>query len=178
MLKVEHITKKFPGVMALENVNLQVDAGKVTAILGENGAGKSTLMKILSGVYTDYEGQIFFKGKPVHFSGTAAAQDAGIAIIHQELNLIPHLSITENIFLGRELQTRLGLLDKTSMQAKATALLNTLCVTVSPDTIVADLKVGQQQMVEIAKALLLDADLIIMDEPTSAITGAEVETLF
>jgi len=164
--------------MALENVNLQVDAGKVTAILGENGAGKSTLMKILSGVYTDYEGQIFFKGKPVHFSGTAAAQDAGIAIIHQELNLIPHLSITENIFLGRELQTRLGLLDKTSMQAKATALLNTLCVTVSPDTIVADLKVGQQQMVEIAKALLLDADLIIMDEPTSAITGAEVETLF
>ena len=178
MLTTENITKKFPGVIALENVNLQIDAGKVTAIIGENGAGKSTLMKILSGVYTDYEGQIFFKDKPVHFSGTAAAQDAGIAIIHQELNLIPYLSITENIFLGSELLNAFGLLDKKRMQAKAEELLNTLCVTVHPSTLVADLKVGQQQMIEIAKALLLDADLIIMDEPTSAITEAEVETLF
>jgi len=178
LLTTENITKKFPGVIALENVNLQIDAGKVTAIIGENGAGKSTLMKILSGVYTDYEGQIFFKDKPVHFSGTAAAQDAGIAIIHQELNLIPYLSITENIFLGSELLNAFGLLDKKRMQAKAEELLNTLCVTVHPSTLVADLKVGQQQMIEIAKALLLDADLIIMDEPTSAITEAEVETLF
>jgi ribose transport system ATP-binding protein len=178
MLRTENITKKFPGVVALENVNLQIDAGKVTAIIGENGAGKSTLMKILSGVYTDYEGQIFFKNKPVHFSGTAAAQGSGIAIIHQELNLIPYLSITENIFLGRELQNAVGLLDKKRMQAKAEELLSTLCVAVHPATLVADLKVGQQQMVEIAKALLLDADLIMMDEPTSAITEAEIETLF
>ncbi|MBP6023497.1 sugar ABC transporter ATP-binding protein [Ferruginibacter sp.] len=178
MLQTKNITKKFPGVTALENVCLQIDAGKVTAIIGENGAGKSTLMKILSGVYPDYEGQIIFKDKPVQFNGTAAAQNAGIAIIHQELNLIPYLTITENIFLGRELVTAFGLLDKKAMQKKATALLHTLSVDVPADTLVAALKVGQQQMVEIAKALLLDADLIIMDEPTSAITEAEVETLF
>jgi ribose transport system ATP-binding protein len=178
LLITENITKKFPGVVALENVNLNIDAGKVTAIIGENGAGKSTLMKILSGVYTDYEGQIIFKGKPVKFSGTADAQKAGIAIIHQELNLIPYLTITENIFLGREMLTAFGLLDKKSMHAKAIELLKTIGLTVEPDTIVATLKVGQQQMVEIAKALLLDANLIIMDEPTSAITASEVEILF
>ena len=178
MLQTKNITKKFPGVTALENVCLQIDAGKVTAIIGENGAGKSTLMKILSGVYPDYEGQIIFKDKPVQFNGTAAAQNVGIAIIHQELNLIPYLTITENIFLGRELVNTLGLLDKKTMHKKATALLQTLSVDVPADTLVAELKVGQQQMVEIAKALLLDADLIIMDEPTSAITEAEVETLF
>ena len=178
MLVTKNITKKFPGVTALENINLQIDAGKVTAIIGENGAGKSTLMKILSGVYTDYEGEIIFKEKPVRFNGTAAAQDAGIAIIHQELNLIPYLSIAENIFLGRELTNAFGLLDKKQMQVKAKELLQKLAVTVEPTTLVADLKVGQQQMVEIAKALLLNADLIIMDEPTSAITGSEVDVLF
>jgi ribose transport system ATP-binding protein len=178
LLLTKNITKRFPGVTALENVNLQIDAGKVTAIIGENGAGKSTLMKILSGVYTDYEGEIIFKDKPIHFSGTAAAQQAGISIIHQELNLIPYLSITENIFLGREITNAFGLLDKKAMLVKATGLLDTLHLNVDANTLVADLKVGQQQMVEIAKALLLDADLIIMDEPTSAITEAEVETLF
>jgi ribose transport system ATP-binding protein len=178
LLVTKNITKKFPGVIALENVNLKIDAGKVTAIIGENGAGKSTLMKILSGVYSDYEGQIIFKDKPVHFTGTAAAQQAGIAIIHQELNLIPYLSITENIFLGRELVNAFGLLDKNGMYTKAKSLLQILCVDVDPNALVATLKVGQQQMIEIAKALLLDADLIIMDEPTSAITEAEVETLF
>ena len=178
MLKVENITKKFPGVIALQNVNLRIEAGKVTAIIGENGAGKSTLMKILSGVYADYEGEIIFQGKPVHFSGIADAQRAGIAIIHQELNLIPFLSITENIFLGRELETSLGLLDQKKMTAISIELLHTLGMEISPDIKVANLKVGQQQMVEIAKALMLDADLIIMDEPTSAITESEVETLF
>jgi ribose transport system ATP-binding protein len=178
LLITENITKKFPGVVALENVNLNIDAGKVTAIIGENGAGKSTLMKILSGVYTDYEGQIIFNGKPIKFSGTAAAQQVGIAIIHQELNLIPYLSITENIFLGREIETAFGLLDKKSMHAKTKELLQTLGLAIEPDTIVATLKVGQQQMVEIAKALLLDVNLIIMDEPTSAISSSEVETLF
>jgi ribose transport system ATP-binding protein len=178
LLVTKNITKKFPGVIALKNVSLQIDAGKVTAIIGENGAGKSTLMKILSGVYADYEGQIIFKDKPVQFSGTAAAQQAGIAIIHQELNLIPYLTITENIFLGSELVNSFGLLDKKGMHAKVRALLQILNLDVEPDTIVATLKVGQQQMVEIAKALLLDADLIIMDEPTSAITESEVESLF
>lgn len=178
MLITKNITKKFPGVIALENVNLNIDAGKVTAIIGENGAGKSTLMKILSGVYPDYEGELLFKNKLVRFSGTAAAQEAGIAIIHQELNLIPYLSITENIFLGRELLNAFDMLDKKSMYVKARTLLATLQLDVDPNTLVADLKVGQQQMVEIAKALLLDADLIIMDEPTSAITESEVDTLF
>jgi ribose transport system ATP-binding protein len=178
LLVTKNITKKFPGVVALENININIDVGKVTAIIGENGAGKSTLMKILSGVYTDYEGEIIFNGKPIKFSGTAAAQRAGIAIIHQELNLIPYLSITENIFLGSEIVSAFGLLDKKSMQAKAKELLHTLGLAVEPDTIVATLKVGQQQMIEIAKALLLDANLIIMDEPTSAITASEVETLF
>ncbi len=178
MLVTKNITKRFPGVTALENVSLRVDAGKVTAIIGENGAGKSTLMKILSGVYPDFEGEIIFKNKPVRFAGTSDAQDAGIAIIHQELNLIPYLTITENIFLGREISNALGLLDKKAMYARVKKLLQTLHLEVDPATLVADLKVGQQQMVEIAKALLLDADLIIMDEPTSAITESEVETLF
>src|SRR5882672_8644583 len=121
MLETKNITKKFPGVTALENVNLKIDAGKVTAIIGENGAGKSTLMKILSGVYTDYEGQIIFKDTPVHFSGTAAAEAAGIAIIHQELNLIPYLNITENIFLGREITTTWGTHDKKQMRKQTQA---------------------------------------------------------
>ncbi|MEP6677145.1 MAG: sugar ABC transporter ATP-binding protein [Ferruginibacter sp.] len=178
MLKTKNITKRFPGVIALDHVDLDIKAGEVTAIIGENGAGKSTLMKILSGVYTEYEGQIFFKDNPVHFSGTADAQRAGIAIIHQELNLVPHLSITENIFLGREMITGLGLLDKKSMRSKAVELLQVLGLALNPDLLLANLKVGQQQMVEIAKALLQDADLIIMDEPTSAISAAEVELLF
>lgn len=178
MLSTVNISKRFPGVLALDNVNLRFDAGKVTALVGENGAGKSTLMKILSGVYPEYEGQLFWKDKPVRFTGTADAQQAGIAIIHQELNLIPYLSITENIFLGRELLTPLGLLDKKKKQARTSELLQLLSLDINPGTIVASLKVGQLQMVEIARALLLDADLIIMDEPTSAITEQEVETLF
>ncbi|MEZ4904483.1 MAG: ATP-binding cassette domain-containing protein [Spirosomataceae bacterium] len=123
MLTAQNITKKFAGVTALDNVCLELQEGKVNAILGENGAGKSTLMKILSGVYKDYEGQITLQGKPVRFSGTKAAQKAGIAIIHQELNLIPHLSITENVFLGQEIETVFGTLDKKQMRQKTTQLL-------------------------------------------------------
>ena len=178
MLLAENITKRFSGVTALDSVCLEFQAGTVTAVIGENGAGKSTLMKILSGVYTDYDGQIVFKGQPVRFATPRNAQDAGIAIIHQELNLIPYLSITENIFLGRELTTRWGTLDKKAMRLRTQQLLTRLKLSVAPDTLIYTLKVGQQQVVEIAKALLLDADLIIMDEPTSAITESEVEVLF
>jgi ribose transport system ATP-binding protein len=178
MLIANNITKRFPGVVALQDVCLSLDAGKVTALIGENGAGKSTLMKILSGVYSDFEGDIIFKGESVRFSGPAQAQRRGIAIIHQELNLIPFLSITENIFLGRELLTQYGTVDKNRMRRRAQELLDKLKMKVSPDTLVVKLKVGQQQIVEIAKALLTDAELIIMDEPTSAITGSEVEVLF
>jgi ribose transport system ATP-binding protein len=178
MLVAQNITKRFAGVTALENVNMELYAGKVNAILGENGAGKSTLMKILSGVYPDYEGEVLLNGKKVNFNNPREAQHAGIAIIHQELNLVPHLSITENIFLGRELVNSFGALNRKAMRVKTQELLDRLKLSVSPDTLIADLKVGQQQVVEIAKALLTDCNVIIMDEPTSAITESEVAVLF
>lgn len=178
MLAVENITKKFSGVTALENVSMELHPGKVNAIIGENGAGKSTLMKILSGVYPGYEGRILFNGEPVHFSGPRDAQDKGIAIIHQELNLIPWLSIAENIFLGRELTGRWGGLAHSKMRRITSSLLESLKMKLDPATPVYKLKVGQQQGVEIAKALLDDAKVVIMDEPTSAISESEVEVLF
>jgi ribose transport system ATP-binding protein len=178
MLVAKNITKRFPGVLALQDVCMSLEGGKVTALIGENGAGKSTLMKILSGVYPDFEGEIWFKGEPVRFTGPADAQRRGIAIIHQELNLIPYLSVTENIFLGRELITQYGTVDKKRMRKRTQELLDRLKLHVNPEALVVKLKVGQQQIVEIAKALLTDAEVIIMDEPTSAITGSEVEVLF
>lgn len=178
MLVAENIGKRFSGVIALNNVSMDLPGGKVTAIIGENGAGKSTLMKILSGVYPDYEGRIIFKGQEVHFANPKEAQQLGIGIIHQELNLIPDLSIRENIFLGREIVNSWDILDKKAMQQKTQELLNKLKLNVSPDTLIRDLKVGQQQVVEIAKALLTDSEVIIMDEPTSAISDHEVEILF
>ncbi|MEA5405099.1 sugar ABC transporter ATP-binding protein [Arcicella sp. DC2W] len=178
MLSAKNITKKFSGVTALDAVCIDLQAGKVNAIIGENGAGKSTLMKILSGVYTEYEGTIFLQNKPQKFASTKEAENAGIAIIHQELNMIPYLSVVENIFLGREVSNAFGLLDKAFMLKKTQALLQKLYLNIDPNTPVKNLKVGQQQLIEIAKALLVDAKVIIMDEPTSAITGAEVDVLF
>jgi ribose transport system ATP-binding protein len=178
MLVTENITKKFPGVIALEEVSMELYPGKVNAILGENGAGKSTLMKILSGVYPVYEGRILLDHKEVNFSNPREAQLAGIGIIHQELNLIPHLNITDNIFLGRELINTWGMLDHRAMKIRSQQLLDKLKLNVSPDTLICDLKVGQQQIVEIAKALLTDCSVLIMDEPTSAISESEVEILF
>ena len=178
MLIAKNITKKFSGVTALNNVCLELHPGKVNAIIGENGAGKSTLMKIFSGVHTKYEGEIIYNGRPVKFSGTREAEEAGIAIIHQELNLVPYLSIAENIFLGREITNALGILDKKLMNGKAKQLLSKLNLTINPDTKIAALKVGQQQLVEIAKALYCNASVIIMDEPTSAISDREADNLF
>ena len=178
MLVAENITKKFSGVTALDNVCLELHAGKVNAIIGENGAGKSTLMKILSGVYAEYDGRIIYKNQPVRFQNPRQAQSAGIAIIHQELNLIPYLSITENIFLGCEIITTWGTLDKRQMRKQTQSLLERLKLPVDPDTKISLLKVGQQQVVEIAKALLVDAEVIIMDEPTSAISESEIDVLF
>lgn len=178
MLEAKHISKNFGGVAALSDVNLTMQPGKVTALIGENGAGKSTLMKIFSGVHTQYEGDIMLNGKTVKFNGTKDAEAAGIAIIHQELNLVPYLSITENIFLGRELVNAFGMLDKKSMQEQTVALLKKINLNVSPAAKIAALKVGQQQLVEIAKALYTNAAVIIMDEPTSAISDKEVENLF
>lgn len=178
MLVAEKIGKKFSGITALCDVSMELLPGKVTAIIGENGAGKSTLMKILSGVYPEYEGKIIYKGEEVRFENPREAQACGIAIIHQELNLIPDLSITENIFLGRELVNTWGFLDKNAMHNKTQELLTRLKLDVNPKTLIRDLKLGQQQVVEIAKALLTDSEVIIMDEPTSAISDHEVEILF
>ena len=178
MLVAKNITKKFPGVTALDNIYMELHPGKVNAIIGENGAGKSTLMKIFSGVHTQYEGEIILNDRPVHFSSTRDAEATGIAIIHQELNLVPYLTITENIFLGSELTNAWGVLDKKKMREKARQLVKRLNLDIDPDTKISTLKVGQQQLIEIAKALHVDAAIIIMDEPTSAISDKEVENLF
>ena len=178
MLVAKNISKNFSGVRALTNINLELHPGKVNAIIGENGAGKSTLMKIFSGVHTQYEGEIIYNNQPVKFANTREAEEAGIAIIHQELNLVPHLSITENIFLGREITNVFGTLDKKKMKETAARLLARLNLTINPDTHIAELKVGQQQLIEIARALFSKASVIIMDEPTSAISDKEVDNLF
>ncbi|GAB3018327.1 sugar ABC transporter ATP-binding protein [Niabella terrae] len=178
MLSAKNIVKTFGKVTALQQVNLDLTAGKVTAVIGENGAGKSTLMKILSGVYTQYEGSLIYKGQPVRFQSTREAEDAGIAIIHQELNLVPYLSVSDNIFLGREIRHSIGLLDKKAMHTVTRELLSRLHLDLDPATPVYKLKVGQQQLVEIAKALHGKAEVLIMDEPTSAITDREAEQLF
>lgn len=178
MLRAEHITKQFSSVVVLDDVSMEFHAGKVNAVVGENGAGKSTLMNILSGVYSDYMGNIIYKNIPVQFSNPRDAEEQGIAIIHQELNLVPYLSIRENIFLGRELVNKWGMLDVNEMRKRTRSILNQLNLNVNPETPINKLKVGQQQVVEIAKALLLESEVIIMDEPTSAISDHEVEVLF
>jgi ribose transport system ATP-binding protein len=178
MLIAQNITKKFAGVTALNNVSLELHPGKVNAIIGENGAGKSTLMKVLSGVYVDYEGTIIYNNEPLKLAGTKDAEAKGIVIIHQELNLVPGLSITENIFLGRERCNTLGMLDKKEMARETRTLLEKVKLDADPGQLVGALKVGQQQLVEIAKALHTKAHVIIMDEPTSAISDKEVDNLF
>ena len=178
ILEARNISKGFPGVQALDKVSLTIRRGKLTALLGENGAGKSTLMNILAGVFPPDSGTIEFKQQPVQFQNTREARDAGIAIIFQELNLIPQLTIAENIFLGREPLTKLGTIDYAKINGDAQKLLSELESDLTPDRPVQQLRVGQQQVVEIAKALSLEAKVIIMDEPTSAITEQEIEILF
>ncbi|EJD8776461.1 sugar ABC transporter ATP-binding protein [Escherichia coli] len=178
-LQMKHITKRFPGVLALNDVQFSLRRGEVHALLGENGAGKSTLMKILSGVYQPDEGEIIFEDKPVSFSDPLSAQDVGITIIHQEFNLFPELTVEENIFIGREFckKNRWRLDEKQQRQATI-EILQKLNLAIKPDTLVADLTVAQQQMVEIAKAISVNARILIMDEPTAALTETEIESLF
>ena len=178
VLQARSISKAFGGIKALDGVSLEIREGKVHAIVGENGAGKSTLMKILSGVHREYEGQVILDGKPVTFANPRQAQDNGIAIIHQELNLIPYLSVAENIFLGREFVSRIGLIDYRAMHKETTKILERLDLHINPRVAVSGLRVGQQQVVEIAHALSLHARILIMDEPTSAISKHEIEVLF
>jgi ABC-type sugar transport system ATPase subunit len=178
IISLDRITKRFPGVTALADVSLDIVAGELHAIVGENGAGKSTLMKILAGVISVYDGQLQLRGSPIRFSGTRDAEAAGVSIIHQELNLVEQLSATANIFLGRERQNGWRLLDEKAMQRDSAALLSELECTISPRQQVGTLRVGDQQLIEIAKALSLEADILIMDEPTSALTETEVARLF
>ncbi len=178
ILEMKHVTKTFPGVKALDDVHLNVYEGQVMALLGENGAGKSTLMKILSGVYAKTEGSIFYKGKEVDMKGPKDAQELGIAIIHQELNLIEEMSIGENIFLGREPKKGFGIINWSELMAKSKGLLDALGIDIDPARKVKRFSIGNKQMFEIAKALSLDAELIIMDEPTDALTDQETEALF
>jgi putative multiple sugar transport system ATP-binding protein len=179
ILEMRSITKTFPGVKALSEVNLAVDRGEVHAICGENGAGKSTLMKVLSGVYPagSYEGEILYGGEVCKFSGIRDSEHAGIVIIHQELALVPYLSIAENIFLGSERRGRSGLIDWNKANAEAAALLESVGLHENPTTPVGQLGVGKQQLVEIAKALSKDVKLLILDEPTAALNDTDSEHL-
>lgn len=177
VLQVQHISKSFGGVHALQDVDFAVVPGEVHAILGENGAGKSTLIKILTGFHQPDSGEIFLEGKPVHFSGTREAQQLGIAAIYQEPSLFPDLDVAENIMVGRQPVGRWGI-DWRSMYAEATALLKRLGLPIDPHTKARDLSVAQQQVVEIARSLSINAKVLIMDEPTSSLTLREVDELF
>ena len=178
ILQLEGIEKRFPGVKALDGANLSVTPGRVMALVGENGAGKSTLMKVLTGIYTKDAGRLTYKGEEISFPGPRHSQAAGICIIHQELNLLPELTIAENIFLGRETISRFGRILWGDMYREADRLLAKLGVRHSARTRLGTLGIGEQQMVEIAKALSFDSQVIIMDEPTDALTDTETQALF
>ena len=176
---IRNLSKSFPGVRALDNCQFELMPGEVHALMGENGAGKSTLMKVLSGVYQKDEGEILVDGKPVDIPDPRAAQALGIGIVHQELNLMNHLSAAQNIFIGREPRSRLGLfIDERALNRKAAAIFARMHLKLDPRTPVGELTVAKQQMVEIAKALSFDSRVLIMDEPTAALNNVEIEDLF
>lgn len=179
MLKMENISKIFPGVKALDKVNVTAYGGEVTALMGENGAGKSTLMKILSGVYEKDEGRIFIEGKEVNIKGIKEAEKLGVTIIHQELSVIPNLTVAQNIFLGSEKVSKITRkIDKKLLIERSKLFLEQIGCTVDPEALVKDINVGEKQMVEIAKALTKNSRIIIMDEPTTALTEVETKKLF
>lgn len=178
IVEMEHICKEFPGVKALDDVSFNLKAGEVMALLGENGAGKSTLVKILSGVYTRTSGEITIFDEKVGDLTPRQAQEMGVAIIHQELNMCSHLTVAENIFLGKEITHSGIILSEREMNRRAYEVLKELNIGLRPTDIVGDLAVSKQQMVEIAKAISTNAKILIMDEPTSALTSKEIDDLF
>lgn len=178
ILKLENISKVFPGVKALDNVSFELKKGEVHVLLGENGAGKSTLMKVLAGVYRPDGGSITYKGKAVEFANPKQAQEKHIAIIYQEFNLMPNLTVAQNIYLGREPKTRSGAIDKVKLCEDARKMLDFLQVEIDVHAKVRELGVAQQQLVEVAKALSIDAEVLIMDEPTATLSDLEIEQLF
>ncbi len=179
LLELRGVSKAFPGVRAVTQVDLDVRAGEVHALIGENGAGKSTLIKLIGGVYPPDSGTIYFEGKPVHFASPHDARRAGIHALYQEFNLLPEATVTENIFLGAELKRGwLPLIDWRRMREQTADLLHMLNLSISPDQRVCDLNVAEQQMVELAKALHVQPKLLLMDEPTATLSEREVRTLF
>lgn len=179
LLQMEGIFKSFPGVQALSDARFELRRGEVHALVGENGAGKSTMMKILGGIYHKDAGRIILEGKEVEISSPRNAQNRGISIIHQELNLMPHLTVAQNIFIGREPRAKAAfMVDDKSTNQQAETLFKMLNLQLDPTTKVADLTVAKQQMVEIAKALSFNAKILVMDEPTAALTDTEIEELF
>lgn len=178
IVKMQGIDKRFPGVHALKKCDFELQAGEVHALVGENGAGKSTIMKILTGVLPKDEGTIYYKGKEINITNTKEAQNLGISIIHQELNLMPDLTVAENIYIGREMKKAGIFCDDVKQNEAAKVLLDSMKVMIDPTTKVETLTVAQQQMVEIAKALSFDSEVLIMDEPTAALTESEIDELF
>lgn len=177
ILTMKGIDKSFPGVHALDHVNLEIRKGEVHALMGENGAGKSTLMKVLTGIYSKDDGTITYEGKEVEFSNPREAQDAGIVIVHQELNMLGHLTVAQNIFIGREIMNG-KLIDDKKMNEEAKKLFDQLGIDIDPKETMSRLTVGRQQMCEIAKAISHEAKVIVFDEPSAALTEAEIEELF
>lgn len=178
VMRAEDISMRFPGTLALDSVNYTVYRGKVNVIIGENGAGKSTLMKILAGVQQQTSGQIYLNGQKVSIANTREAAALGIGMVHQELNLSENLNVAENIFLGREIQHGLKPINQAAQERVTEQLMVRLDQVISPQEKVSNLKVGQQQLIEIAKALAEQADILILDEPTSALSKTEVDVLF
>ena len=179
MLRMEGVSKIFPGVKALDNVDITAYGGEVTALMGENGAGKSTLMKILSGVYQKDTGKIFIDGQEAHIKGIKSAEEYGVTIIHQEMSVLNNLTVAENIFLGNEKYSKVtGKINKKELIERSKLFLNQIGSNINPNMLVSDLNLGEKQMVEIAKALTKNARVIIMDEPTTALTEVETKSLF
>ena len=177
-IEMRGIDKSFGSNQVLKQAGFTLESGEVHALMGENGAGKSTLMKILTGVYTKDAGTVLVDGTEVNYKNPQEAEKAGIVFIYQELNVMFDLTVEENLFMGKEIHGKFGICDKKAMQKKAQVALNTLGVNISPKTVMSELSVGQQQMVEICKALMADAKVIIMDEPTAALTQSETVALF
>lgn len=177
LVEMKNITKTFPGVKALDDAQLTLYKGEVLGLLGENGAGKSTLMNVLGGVYIPDSGSISIDGKEAKITNVVDAQNLGVAFIHQEIALVPYLSVAENIFLGRECMSA-GMVDKRKMYEEAKQWLDMVGLDVNPATMLCKLSIGRQQMVEIAKACSLNMKLLIMDEPTSSLSESEVDSLF
>ena len=173
VLKLENITKRFPGVTALNNVQFELRKGEIHALMGENGAGKSTLIKVITGVHMPEEGKIFVKGQEVFFRSTSDSAACGIAAVYQHSTAYPQLTVTENIFIGHMKRNKLGLIDWKGMHQQAAELLRSLGSNINPKSRMSSLSVAEQQIVEISKAVSADAEIVIMDEPTAALSKRE-----